>query len=142
MSLKKRPLDNQTPPTRVSKQQKRLDAWFRPGTVDDVVAYRQRTHLEWSEKVEDIRHQEEKKREEDQIRKRANAAERKRKQRAKEVLDDIQVGRRDSAGLIIKTKPPKVYFHRFAKMFVFTQFTATAPYLRAFIFKPGIPRCL
>jgi len=135
-SLKKRPLDNQTPPAHVAKQQKRLNAWFRPGTVDDVVAYRRRTHLEWSEKVEDIRHQEERKREEDQIRKRVNATERKRKQRAKKVLDDMQVGRRDSAGLIIKTKPPKVYFHRFAKMFVFTQFTASAPYLRAFVFNP------
>ena len=141
-SLKKRLLDNQMPPACMPKRQKKLDAWFRPGTVHNVITYHQCTHLEWSKKVEDIWQQEERKQEKDQICKGTNAAERKRKQHAKEVLDDIQVGWQDSAGLIIKTKPSKVYFHCFAEIFVFTQFTATAPYLRAFISKPGIPHCL
>ena len=63
-----------------------------PGTIDDVVAYRQRTHLEWSEKVDDIRQQEERIQEENQKCKRENAADRKRKQRAKAVTEDIQTG--------------------------------------------------
>jgi hypothetical protein len=107
----KRPRNDHTGLTSsISKRQKKLDTWFTPGTINDVVAYRQRTHLEWSEKDDDIQHQEKRNREENQRHKRENATERKRKQRAKEVVEDIQAGRRNNLGQMIKTKPPKVCF--------------------------------
>jgi hypothetical protein len=41
------------------KRQKKLDTWFKPGTIGDVEAYRQRTNKEWLDKIDDVRRQEE-----------------------------------------------------------------------------------
>jgi len=104
----KRHLNSETTENEPVKRQKKLDMWFKPGTIDDVNAYHRRTDEEWYDKVDEVRRREERHRIDEENRKRGLAADRKRNQRARQVAEDIHTGRRDSMGKLIKK--PKVRF--------------------------------
>ena len=91
-----------------SKRQKTLDTWFKPGTRDSLLAYHQRTDDEWASKREEIEQIEKQVSDTAKKLKTSLAADCKRKQRARQVIDDIKSGKRDEEGNIIKLKVAKV----------------------------------
>jgi len=105
--LQKRPCNSSDPS--INKRQKKLGTWFKQGTRDDLVAYHQRTDLEWSENLDEIRLQDVKKR----TRQKELATDRKRRQRGRQTADEIESGKRDSDGKIITRKPSQVCYGSF-----------------------------
>ncbi len=91
-----------------SSDRKKLDAWFKPGTVEDVFAYHKRTDDEWKMRRSEIEEQEKQHQARVKDHQTKLAAERKRRQRAKDVAEDILAGRRDESGKIIPKKVFKV----------------------------------
>ncbi|KJA18869.1 hypothetical protein HYPSUDRAFT_56927 [Hypholoma sublateritium FD-334 SS-4] len=90
------------------KKQKTLDTWFQPGMRDSLLAYHQRTDDEWASKREQIERIEKEVSEAAKKLKTSLAMDRKQKQRARQVVEDIKSGKQDQDGNIIKLKVAKL----------------------------------
>ncbi len=99
-----------------TKRQKKLENWFRPATEQDTVDYYNRMDEEWKQNRVVVEGLEKKQINDAKIRKAALATDRKRNQRARQVVEDIKTGKRDKDGNIVKLKVSHKYFVKSDKL--------------------------